>query len=402
MLFITLFKSGRKLWPAMVSLARASLPSLFSMLWPLITIIFFGKRLWGECVDGWLYFQLTSLFISWGNRQYLLKKFDLMPRRMNESFSESFYSRSMLFGVFMIFAICSPFGWKFKLAASIYTIGRFINNSFDPVIEYKRKYFSAILAEVLGFIKGAALVYSVRGDISPSTILLCLSLGELVKAILILLLVRDIRLRFSWSYFNFNYYIQSFPFFIYAFAVMVVYLVDRMYVYSRFAPEDKAFYQILMNMLIFILAVPGFLLVPFLKNYYRGKVLLTANIRFSIFIGGFTILPVLIIISYLLITYLYGFPLNWQYVVLSVFFCFPAFVYSPIFYYLVGKNQQFVIATSCFVVSLFLLMLCPYLIDKYGLEGALFTASLGQWGLMVSSLIIYFQERSAKKIRLIK
>jgi hypothetical protein len=86
----------------------------------------------------------------------------------------------------------------------------------------------------------------------------------------------------------------------------------------------------------------------------------------------------------------------------AVFFCFPAFVYSPIFYFLVGKNQQFVIATSCFVINLFLLMAGPYLIDRYSLQGAMYTAVLGQWGLMLASLILYFQEKSAKKIRLIK
>lgn len=372
------------------------------MLWPLITILFFSKALWGECVDGWLYLQLTALIISWGNRQYLLKKFDLIPGRQSQSFSESFFSRSVLLVIFILFGLFSPFSWTFKAAAALYSLGKFITNSYDPVVEYRRKYLSAIIAEVVGFVKGAALVYSIREDITADTILLCMSLGEAVKAFMTMLLIREVKLLFSWKYINPNYFIQSFPLFIYSFAVMLMYLVDRVYVYINFPPEDKAFYQILMNMLIFILAVPGFLLVPFLKNYYRGKVRLTANIRFSIFIGGFTILPVLIALVYLLMVYVYGFPMEIDYLVLSVLFCLPSFVYSPIIYFLVGKNRQFVLSVACFGICGMMLLACNYFVPVYGLCGAQMVAVIGQWGLMLAALIIYFQERSAKKIKLIK
>lgn len=107
-----IIRSGQRAWPALYLLMRAALSSFFSMLWSLLAVLFFGQKFWGACVDGWLYFFATSVFISWGNNQYLLKKFNLMPNQVSESFSESFFSRSLLFGIFILFALFAPVDWN--------------------------------------------------------------------------------------------------------------------------------------------------------------------------------------------------------------------------------------------------------------------------------------------------
>lgn len=397
-----IIRSGQRAWPALYLLMRAALSSFFSMLWSLLAVLFFGQKFWGACVDGWLYFFATSVFISWGNNQYLLKKFNLMPNQVSESFSESFFSRSLLFGIFILFALFAPVDWTYRMAIVLFTFGRFVVFSYQPVIEYRNKYVIAFVSELIGFIAGAIMMYTTRAAMSPGVFMLSVAIAEMVKAAVLLIGVKNVRLMTGLRYFNLGYYIQSFPFFIYGLALVLVCLVDRIYVYAEFKPEDKAFYQVFMNMLVYSLSVPRFLIIPFLKNYYRGKIRLNSNIRFGVLVGGFTLLPLMLVVVYMVCKYLFGFQFSADYMLLAFFFCLPAFIYAPVLYYLVGKNQHFDIAVAAAIITVVQLLTCPALMQRYGLQGAVLTAVLGQWLLMVASLFLYFQEKNAKKIKLIK
>lgn len=397
-----LFKSGQKLKPVLFSSIKSAVPFLFVAAWPLLAIRVFGQEFWGKCVDIWLYFFITSLFISWGNRQHLLKKFNLYSFKKDISFSENFFSRLLLYLVFLLFGVFSPFDLITKFAIIFYTTGRFITKSYEPVIEYYQRFKELLYLEVFGFLTGTILIVVYQKIMTPSYFLFFISIGELLKALLLMIVVKDIKLKFSFHSFKLDYYIQSFPVFVYSLALVVLCLVDRIYVYVNFTDHEKAFYQVFMTFLVNILSFPGYLLTPFIKNVYKGKIRLNANIRFNVFVGGLTFLPLLLMVNHLIMVYIFGFSVNFFYLILGFFFCFPSFVYGPVFYFLVGKNQQFDIAIAAILITIIQLLICPYFIGVYQLYGAMITAIIGQWLMMVASMYLYFQEKNAKKIKLIK
>lgn len=385
-----------------IGILRTALPYFFSMAWPFVIFKLFNKATWGECVDTLLIVNLISLILGWGTKKHMLKKFDLMPGRISDSWLENTHSRALLFLPFFFFILISPFSWVMKAGILLLLIGKFTYESYEPLIEYKDKYTEAIVAEIIGFAAGFSLVIFMMDTINFEWIIFSMGMGELFRALSLVVSIREVKYKLSIRYVNLNFFIQAYPFFMIGFSTLLMFIADRVFVYINFNNIIKAEYQIFMNFLIFVISVPNLLLIPFFKNYYKSRIKINQYLQMTIILFGVILTPVIIYTVSILCHYIYSIDIPFSFIAAGMLYIFPSFVYTPYILKLTNKNRHLYIASVTFIAAITVGLACSYLVRIKGVNGALMGAAIGQWILMAMIIIMDFQNLSEKKIKLIK
>lgn len=332
----------------------------------------------------------------------MLKKFDLMPGRISDSWLENTHSRVVLLLPFLFLILISPFPWIMKAGILLMLTGKWTYESYEPLIEYKEKYAQAILAEIMGFAAGFSIVILMMNSVNFEWIIFSMGIGELFRALTLVVSICEVKYRLSFRYINLNFFIQAYPFFMIGFATLLMYIADRVFVYINFNNIIKAEYQIFMNFLIFVISVPNLLLIPFFKNYYKSRIKINQYLQIGIILFGVILTPVIIYIVSILCKYVYSIELSTGFIAAGMLYIFPTFVYSPYILKLINKNKHLNIASVTFIAAVSVALACSYLVEIKGVGGALMGAVIGQWILMAMILIVDFHTQSEKKIKLIK
>ncbi|MCX7744857.1 MAG: hypothetical protein N2167_09885 [Flavobacteriales bacterium] len=383
---------------------RTALPYFFSMAWPFVIFELMNKGTWGECVDTLLIVNLIAHILGWGTKKHLLKKFDLMPDKISESWLENIHSRTLLWVPFSFFILISPFSFLMKIGILLMLTGKCTYESYEPLIEYKEKYTHAIIAELIGFTVGFSLIISIyqKNFMSYEWVILCMGLGEFFRAFVLIFSFREIKYKINVRYINLNFFIQAYSYFIMGFATLLLYIADRVFVYISFSNIVKAEYQIFMNFLIFVVSVPNLLLIPFFKNYYKSRIKIDKKLQLSITLLGVTLTPAIIYSIYVACRYIYSIELSLSFILAGIFYIFPTFIYTPYALKLINKNKYINIAIVTFIAAASVALACSYLVKIKGVIGGLIGAAMGQWILMILIIVLDFQSQSEKKIKLIK
>lgn len=402
---IQLFKNTRKqIILVSIGTLRTALPYFFSMAWPFVIFELLGKETWGECVDTLLLVNLIAHMLGWGTKKHLLKKFDLMPNKINESWLENTHTRALLWIPFAFFILISPFSWLMKAGILLMITGKSTYESYEPLIEYKQKYSQAIIAEIIGFTIGFSLILNIyqKNFMSYEWIILSMGVAELLRALVLLISIREIKYKLSFRYINLNFFIQAYPYFIVGFATLLLFIADRVFVYITFNNTIKAEYQIFMNFLIFVVSVPTLLLIPFFKNYYKSRIKIDEKLQLSIILLGILLTPIIMFSIYISCKYIYSIHLTLSFIVAGMFYIFPSFIYTPYILKFINKNKHMNIAIVTIIAAVSVALSCSYLVKINGVSGGLTGAAMGQWILMLLMIVLDFQSQSEKKIKLIK
>lgn len=386
----------------LVSTLRTALLYFFSMAWPFVIFTIFSKATWGECVDTLLIVNFTSFILEWGTRKHMLKKFDLLPEKISDSWLENIHSRALLYIIFSFLFLVSPFPSLLKAGILLMLTGKFIYKSYEPLIEYKKKYTQAIIAEIIGFATGFSFLLSMLPKANFEWIIFSIGVGELLRGITLLASIREIQYKLSLKYVNLNFFIQAYSFFIVGFANLLMFIADRVFVYITFSNTIKAEYQIFMNFLIFVVSVPDLLLIPFFKNYYKSRIVINRSLQITISILGIILTPWFIYTIKYLCKYFFSIELPSEVIYLGMLYIFPTFLYTPYILKLLNRNNHLYIAIVTFIAAASVALACSYLIEIIGVTGGLVGAALGQWILLVMLIIVNSYYQSEKKIKLVK
>lgn len=400
-----LFKNTQKrIILVSIGTLRTALPYFFSMAWPYVIFEIMDKGTWGECVDTLLLVNFIAHILGWGTKKHLLKKFDLMPGKISDSWLENAHTRALLWIPFAFFILISPFSWLMKAGILLMLTGKCTYESYEPMIEYKEKYSQAIIAEIIGFTVGFSLILNMyqRNFMSYEWIIVSMGVTELVRALVLMISIREIKYKLSFRYINLNFFIQAYPYFIMGFATLLLFIADRIFVYITFNNTIKAEYQIFMNFLIFVVSVPNLLLIPFFKNYYKSRIRIDEKLQLNIILLGMLLTPVIMFSIYLSCRYIYSIHLSLSFIIAGMFYIFPSFIYTPYILKLINKNKHMNIAIVTLIAAASVALSCSYLVKINGVSGGLTGAAMGQWILMLLMIVLDFQSQSEKKIKLIK
>lgn len=369
------------------SLNNLLLP-ISSVLVSFLVIHFASVELWGQFVFLMIFVNLSSQFLSFGNKEFLLRKFSQTPNLISELWKKVFLTRFPLILLVIPFLFLGSFDLKITILLFLFILSNFFYQSFNVLVIYDRKFNFSVSVEILSlaFILGSVFV---KKDL--------LNLEFLVQIFAFVTLLKAIIFTFFfWTriktkqIFVFDHQIlfMCLPFFALEVSGMLQSRTDLYCVAYFLSEAEVGKYQVLINFLIYFQAFANFLLVPFTKNVYRLKFESIQKITKKLMVLGIFIIPFAILILDFILVNFYNFRFNLEIFIFGGLFVLPVYIYLPKVYYLYKTNLQ----NKVLWVNIFGIVLNGilnfYFIPQKGLFGALISSTVSQW-LMLFAYIFY-------------
>lgn len=355
--------------------ARQTFVSVVGILIPFMVIEHATKEIWGEFVSILLYSLLATQIINWGNKEYVLRKFSENPSEIKECFSSFLVTR---FPLVLFFSIIAFFLFKieFGLYLFFWIFGRFLIHSYEALILFEKKFYASLAIELGCFILFIVVFYSFS-VINTVRLVQAYSLLQLSKGMCYWLLFYT---KFSLkTKLNFNYYKDSFWFFLLSILGFLASKID-VYIVEQF--DDKLMtsdYQIINGLLVFIMSISAFIYSPFTKNIYRFTEITIQKTKKKLALFGILIVPISLLILHIILYYFLHVSLSFWFYVVAFFYAFPSFVYGIEILYLFKQNKEkMVVYYSLIIVLVNFIITYFFLLFNYGIIGALLGAAISQ------------------------
>lgn len=362
--------------------------SAFSAILSLLVIRLCSQELWGSMVEILLWLGIAAHFLYWGNKDFLLREFSMQPMNIHIHWHNNMRARMWFFLVSLVIPFLLPIDIKLKLLLPLFLGARFLYQSYDVIILYKRKFIVSIIFELIAFSIIAAYVCIYNGAISLNRLVAAFTIAEMVKACGMYLLfskefpIQNIR-------FHKEYFAAALPFFLLGFTGLFQSKVDLMCV-TFFLPKSQiAQYQVYMGFLLIVQASSSFILAPFTKSIYRLNKDSIMRIALRLFVIGIITAAIAIPAIDFAVKTFYHFSLPKVALLSGGFFVIPIFYYSPVIYYLLKLNGQRSVVTINIIgiVVAFILNMIFIPLSTNGISGATDAIAITQWLLLIMCII---------------
>jgi len=354
----------------------AGVTPVFSLLISLVIVNNYGALLWGDFVQLLLWLNVGAHLAAYGSKEYLLRKFSNEPSETTEHFKSSLTSRlPLVFLITLIFIALPFFGLNRSLWMFLWLLFRFIYQSYDAVIIWKRKFKFTILIESISGFTLILIFQNWHGNISSLNLLQCFAIAEIVKAVFIMIFNQKEYLPSITFRFDFTQLKESSLFFFIGFAGILHSRVDQLLATRFLSSTDLAFYQILMSMLLMSQSIGYFILQPFVKNLYRLSEESINKIALKLLLIGGLLTPFLVLTIGFISTSYYHFEIKSSIIIGGFIFIVPFFFSIAYIYSLYKmKVEMQVVWVNLFVILLNIGIL-PFIFPIYGISGAIIFAA---------------------------
>ena len=109
----------------------------------------FGKENWGSFITVMIWVLFTTFILSWGNRDYLLRKFSKSPARIYYNFYSNLFTRGLLLPITLVFFYF--FSFATSVWACLLVIVIFIHSALDTLVIYKQKFLLQFTTDVIAY-----------------------------------------------------------------------------------------------------------------------------------------------------------------------------------------------------------------------------------------------------------
>ena len=342
-----------------------------------------SKELWGEFVGPLIWVTLGVHICSWGNKEYLLRAFSRDPAQLHIQWQQSLGTR--ILGIIIPLAGFAVMGFSGMLLfwMSVWLLASFWYQSFDVAILYTRRFVPAIVIELAGFaiIAGGALLSGQTPDIVLIASLYAWAI--LAKALLLSLLFSKTlfrKFRFRWKK---EQIILAVPFFLIGMSGMLQSRADLYIVNLWLEDADVAVYQVMINIFIYVQALSGLILLPFVRNLYRMKVAEILRLSRRMLRFGFLVSVAVLPMAWIVLNVLYTFQLGWPFFLCGALFFLPSFWYLPVIYVLYKKQKERTVLWINLLGVAFNVVFNLLLIGPMGILGALIATVIAQWVMLL-------------------
>jgi hypothetical protein len=386
-----IIKTTRRTVSVIANSVKQTIGQLMSLVLSVYVVHFYSKELWGNFASYFLYSGITLLILGWGNREYLIKKFSLEPRKIDYHFYLSFNSRIILLLLSIPLTLL-----LFPLSESVYVTAwiaaAYIAQSLEVFWIYRRDYIYSISIELVSFLVLISMLHT-ESQLTILIIIKWYACYQIIRAILYAILyyrhISSIHFRA-----DIKYLVATSSFFLIGFMGFLQSRADFLIITIMEKPENIGIYQILNTYFILIHAFGTFLIVPFIKNIYRMPMVSVAKMQRKITIVSPVIVLAFMAILYLIIRYLYRFNLDIYYYVIGFFITFPPYLYAVriIRLYRDGRENEILkTASIAIIINCAVSLLLLYF--GFGLKGALVGAALAQVLTLVQYLkVVNFEQ----------
>ncbi len=361
------------------------LAALGSVIISIIVVRTQSSALWGEVVPYMLLQEFGFSVIGWGVLPYLVQKFSLHPHMMRSEWSKATFSRGWLLVLFLIIILFLSFNITIKVYLIIWAFGRYVYQSFEPIAQVERNFIFSILMETSALLMIIIPIITATTPVHVESVVSLFARSMTWRAAVSIFFYR------KWLVFHtpvLAYFKDASPFFLLTISGMLQQRTDLYCVTYFLNKEETATYQVFFNFLIFAQFLSSLLLSPFVKNIFRLSPASLHKLERNFILAGLPLSLASIGVIIVMIRYFYHFELSW--VMYS-----GGYVYILMFHlyllrnYEMGKSyRQLTVALIGFAGSALNLVLCIFLIPRYGIEGALLSGTAAQ------CLIVILYQRS--------
>ena len=356
---------------------RQLIISAFGMAVPFLVIHFSQKEIWGAFVSILLYTLFTVQIINWGNKEYLLRLFSLLPNKIKKNYSGILYTRLpfvFLFSAGSMFFF--PLPYTFYIF--IWILGRYFNHSTEALVVYEKKFNASISIECIGFLIFLLPFYVLKNDFGIYSLLVSYSFYQFVRGLLYFLLFKKY-LSVKNMKMDFSYLKTALPFFLLS---VLGFFTSKIDVYLVDYFENKtviANYQIINSLLVFAMSLAAFIYTPFTKNIYRNNETVILKIQRKLQLLGLLLVPCALAVIYLIVHYYLRLRLSFWFYGIAFLYIYPSFSYGikivELFKIYKEKSVIKILLVGA-VVNAVVSTILLYL--NHGMTGALLGAAIAQ------------------------
>lgn len=388
---VPLTKIFNKITPMLGNSLYQLLPGLVNQVLAFFVIKQSGATNWGQVVSLQLVYYIAAHIVSWGNKDYLLVQFSKQPSKINQHLQQSTLTRALilLLPTVLLIVVYYPFQTSVYLAGWI--ILRFIAQALEAVIIYEKNFSLALRSEAAAFVLLLFGLTFWHHNLSFQEALLLVLLSHVGRVTWLMPSLISKLKGSSLKRIELSHLWVSVPFLLMG-LIALLQLKTDLYVMNELSTKSiTGSYQVLMSFVAMFLAVPGFIINPFIKNVYRLQANQLKTLQYK-FVGlGLMISVLATPILWAVMHYVYQLHFSAAtYILIAVLICLP-FVYAFDVYQLYKANtQNKVLLVNALGIAIIFLC-CFMFIPLWPINGALMAQLLAQ-----IFLVLLLKQQAAK------
>jgi len=362
----------------------------------LFIIRYHSTQLWGEYVQLLVWINFALIFVSFGSRDFLLKKFSETPAKVFQLWLTNILSRALFLLPILLLLFLVPLDFKIQIVLIIWLITNFINNSFQVLVLYNRDFKASIAIEGTLNLLLIILMILITGSLDLFVFLILVICTGLLKSFsYILFYLKKLKgLKFHFSLADLA---LSISFFIPILAGTIRSKIDLYYASVLFGTIELGQYQVFISFLSLAPLAATFFINPYLKSFFRisGQTLRLIQKQSILFGIGSALIFILLVWYFINQFYRIQFPVSFY--LLGFLFMLPVFLHVLLINEFYKYHKQKVVASIAFIVLIVQLFAGNILIREYGMQGALYIKIGGMWLILILLLVFrkyYFSNQA--------
>lgn len=362
-----------------------------NLLLSLLVIKLAGAEVWGVFVEPMILVTLAAHLVHWGSRDFLLRRFSRSPATILTEWQSSLSSRLVATPLLILGLWAFFHSWAIMIPLTVWLVALVINQSMEVLVVYQRKFGIAVIGEVLFFGVAAGGLLLDSHAFRFSNMIGWWALGQGLKATyLSMRFYSDTWHRFTWRWSR-AHWSQAWPFFLVRFVSLLQSRIDLYLVAFFLQPASVAHYQVLIGLLLYVQAMSGFTLIPYVKVLYRlrNKQFRTIQRSLSLIGIGAAGLGVPLVLG--ILWWLYGFTPEWSHLIWGILYVWPMYVYTTAIYHNYKHHRERSLLSVYVAGTLLNAGLNIWLLPQYEITGALAASAAAQWLMM--GWLVWLQRR---------
>lgn len=380
----------RKLTTIGVNTIRGFAVPAFNFLIIIFGISNFGKENWGTLINIQLWVFLIVFILSWGHKEYLLRKYSEMPSKIYYSFFSNFLSRSILLPLSFILFFFFPY--TIAQYCILLTLLMYCYDATYTLLIYHQKFISFLIAETISsLIIISSIFYFQSFNLTTFIQFYCIAVACKLITVTIDLKLWKEKILFKITKSEFIY---AFPFFLNGFSGWLTSKIDLYIVDSYLTKSQLSEYQLLISAFLMLQALSAFITIPFTKHIYRASNTIILKIQKKLSIMAIPLVSIGTLSIWFIMEKLIVLNMDNLYYIIGAFIALPSFYYTLDIINLMKKHQERTIITINIIGFLINLIVILSLITTYKILGVLISVCITQWVF----LLIYKLHSRFKKM----
>ena len=379
----------------MINILKQVLGQILNLALSVFIFRYYSKELWGEFSSYFLFIGITTVVISWGNKDFLIREFSKNPNKITYNFYLLFNTRLLLLVPSLLITLL-VFPYTISCFFILWIVSAYISQSLEVFWVYKRDYYKSILIEIISFV--FLIGFLCFFTITRNNLIAFYSYYQLIKALLYASIYYS---ELKNYHFNINkkYFYLTISFFVLSLVGFLQSRIDFIMITFFETNKNIAIYQIISTYFILIHALGTFLIFPYIKNIYRLEKKAVANFQKLISLISPIVVTLCLVFLFLIIHYVYLIELDIYYYLLGFLITFPPYLYTIKILMLYKVNKQHIvlhIGIKAIIINSCISFLLLYF--GWGLKGALIGSAVAQFFTAYQYLIYFSNQNQSFKV----